>query len=221
MKKIFCFSFVLFLFSSLFILNGCYTTFRVQERESTYESVVSDSNKIIIQNNYFYDNLWMRSGLYLGYRYPYWYSDAYWYNPWHNLWYGFYWNGYKFGYWDYWYNRPYVNWSDRWNIYRPPHVNNEDIRFRIRGNDGERRVRPPNTQRPEDRNSHRDKTRRVRDERPLERQSPPVTEPRRGTNVERRREQPVISPRNTDTSRGKSSQEKTEKREQTSDRKRK
>lgn len=159
MKRL-VFSFVLFLFSSLFILRGCYTSFRVQERERTYESVVSDSDQVVVQNyTYLYDDFRFQSSWYYGYEYPYWYRNSYWYNPWRNLRYGFYWDGYKFGYWNYWYDYPYIrhypyylNQNNWWGIHQLPNINNRSIRFRTRDNDGGRGIRRPDTQKPRDQN---------------------------------------------------------------------
>lgn len=152
MKKLY-FSLVLFLFSSLFILSGCYTSFRVQERESTYESVIPDSNQIVIQNySYLYNNFSFQSGWHFGYRYPYWHSSTYWYNPWNNLWFGFYWDGYRSGIWNHWYGRPYFtypHWNEKYQL--PPYTTHDWLfRHGTRDNDGERGNRPLDVKKPPD-----------------------------------------------------------------------
>jgi len=222
MKRL-VFSFVLFLFSSLFILSGCYTSFKVQERERTYESVIPDSDRVVVQNDtYRYDDFRFQSSWYFGYRYPYWYRDAYWYSPWNNLWYGFYWDGYGFGHWNHWYNRPYYTNPNWWNTYQPPNINNRSIRFRTRDNDGGRGIRRPDTQKPRDQNpppenteerkrdtrtrdgnirddQNREKVRdsgeRIRDARPVEKKPPQTTEPRKEPNSERQRSPQVTPPK--------------------------
>jgi len=214
MKKLY-FSFVLFLFSSLFILSGCYTSFKIQEREreSTYESVVADSDEAVIQNRvYNYNNLGFQSGWYPWYQYPFWRPNSYLYNPWTNLWIGVYWNSHGFGYWNYWRNYPYVyNYPYYWNqhswwvTHEPPHIDNRFGRFRSRDIDGERGSGRPEVQKPRDQNPPGERTKeRIRDERPPENQKPQVIPPRKNPNSERQRPTQVIPPRkdqNTDRQR--------------------
>ncbi|MEW6617037.1 MAG: hypothetical protein AB1333_01300 [Patescibacteria group bacterium] len=237
MKRLY-FSFVLFLFSSLFILSGCYTSFKIQERERTYESVIPDSSDgLSIQDSgNQYDDFQFQSNWHFGYRYPYWYRSVYWYSPWDNLWFGSYWDGYKFGIWNHWYSYPY-------RYYIPPPFNPGGLRTyrrfdnnwfipsRIRDNTGERgfnerdrrKEQNPSNVKPKDseKNPPRGRTdgSRVRSRDEIKKDPPPqVVPPRKDQNTDRQRKEPTrVIPQNNPT-REKSSKENPKKSNPTRDR---
>jgi|GEM_PF-2377533 len=151
MKRLY-FSFAFFLFSSLFILNGCYTTFRVQEKESAmYESVIPDSNNTGV-NLFYFESYPFPYPYHFGWQNPWYYDHSFWYGPQYGnswLWFGFQWNRHGFSYWQYpWHRYPLIPYrphieilGDQWRwrpLYNPFKIKQrEDGRSRTRNN-GER-----------------------------------------------------------------------------------
>jgi hypothetical protein len=110
--------FLLFiLFSSLLLLDGCYTQLQEETRERTYESAIVDSARgtnphiLILRND--------------PYPFPY-YQHPFLRGNWYPF--GLYWDmHHRFGFWDYRYERPWI--SPKWMNPIPPR-SGQSIRIR-------------------------------------------------------------------------------------------
>lgn len=230
MKRLY-FGFVFFLFSSLFILNGCYTALYIQERESMYESVVPDSNTIGVNISQieFYP-FFSPYRFQFRYFYPQWYYEPYWYGQWRPYYfYRFRWDGHRFGYWDNWYRypTPQNNW---WQKNSFPKYKEKIIIPRTRNNSGERGIyrdepRSPKTKdvvRPQEKTKDSPRGRtdgdRVRSRDEIKKDTSPQVIPReKNINTERKRGEPTRAPQ-TNSEKEKSSNKNPTKSNTTRDR---